>query len=545
MEAAAAYWLSEDPGSITAYSHSNDKASKWGEERFIPLVKTCKLLEKYLPEDRHKIRKDYILMTHAVLEIVGANETNTQSISRRYVIGDEVWAWVSGMLDNAIRRTSALTYAGRRKVFLASTAWDSESDLEKLISISEQRIWHSECPSCGKLHAFVLSKANQKRLPENWPMFTLEWVTNDITQPNGNWDMAQVEKTAFLKCSSCDHHIENNMTNHLLLREKGKYLTVRNQGAERKMWLINGIAVGGNSDSHYNWGKLTVRFLQAQQLAKQGQLENLKEVLTKDFCEPWAEEADYSRKINTKGGYSLEPYAQGLWIPPEKALPDSIRLMTVDHQATDPAFYFVVRDWVIKTGESQLAEAGTAVAWEEIVALAIRHGLHEKQRSVYIDAGYDPAEVWLNCSSNHWFALRGTDRDTFSHTVTVADGSTRVIYRPYSPAIKRQPGYASGGKSPMGVYAYERLWGNLPIKDILVRMLSGRGAPWGIPSNPPVGYLEHMNSEIKKKIGKDLRYVQISNRPNHFWDCEAMNIVAAMIWGALQPVTTVDIPPQL
>ena len=544
MEAAAAYWLSEDPGSITAYASSNDKASKWGEERFIPLVKNCKKLEKYLPEDRHKIRKDYIMMTHAVLEVVGANDTNTQSISRRYVLGDEAWQWNSGIIDNAIRRTSALTFAGRRKVFLASTAWDSDSDLEKLVSIAEQRIWHSKCPGCGKHHAFVLSKDKQRRLPENWPMFTLEWLANDITQPGGQWCMEEVEKTAYLKCASCGFNITNNMTNHAYLRSEGKFLTVRNPGAERKVWLINGLAVGGNSDSHYNWGKLCVRFLQAQQLAKQGQLENLKEVLTKDFCEPWADEEDYSRKINVKGGYTFEPNAAGgLWIPPDKALPNSIRLMSVDHQATDPAFYFIVRDWVVQTGESQLVEAGTAVAWEEVEAISLRHGLDKLQRSVYVDAGHDPAEVWLHCSENHWFALRGADRDTYAHKYIVADGTARTIYKPYSPAIKRQPGYANGGKTRMGIYAFERIWGNLPIKDILSRLLAGRGAPWGVPTNPPIGYLEHMNSEIKKKIGNDWRYVQIGNKPNHWWDCEAMNIVGAMVMGALQPATAiVDIP---
>ena len=74
-------------------------------------------------------------------------------------------------------------------------------------------------------------------------------------------------------------------------------------------------------------------------------------------------------------------------------------------------------------------------------------------------------------------------------------------------------------------------WSNLGIKDTLARLRSNQnpdeGSTWEVPSDVPEEYLKMLDSEQRVKKGNSWEWRQIGKRPNHYWDCEAMQVCAA------------------
>ncbi|MCX6879001.1 MAG: phage terminase large subunit family protein [Verrucomicrobia bacterium] len=74
-------------------------------------------------------------------------------------------------------------------------------------------------------------------------------------------------------------------------------------------------------------------------------------------------------------------------------------------------------------------------------------------------------------------------------------------------------------------------WSNLNIKDTLARLRRNQdrdnGPVWEVPDDIDEEYLAQMESEHRiKKNGRWL-WEQIGSRPNHLWDAECFQVVAA------------------
>ena len=83
------------------------------------------------------------------------------------------------------------------------------------------------------------------------------------------------------------------------------------------------------------------------------------------------------------------------------------------------------------------------------------------------------------------------------------------------------------------------MWCDTPIKDILSRLYGGKAVYFGVPEDVPQYYLNHMASERKQIVetrgNREIRrWMRMGKRPNHLWDCEAMQIVFALIMGPLR-----------
>ncbi len=76
-------------------------------------------------------------------------------------------------------------------------------------------------------------------------------------------------------------------------------------------------------------------------------------------------------------------------------------------------------------------------------------------------------------------------------------------------------------------------WSNLSIKDMLARLRRnqdpGRGVTWEVPDDIDDEYLAQMESEHRVKERNQWMWKQIGKRPNHYFDCEAMQTAAATI----------------
>jgi phage terminase large subunit GpA-like protein len=92
-EAIIPYIVAEDPGNLLYASQTDPDAGFWAETRLVPTLKQCGPLDGLWPSDRHKSRKMEIIFSHMAMVIGGANLSNFQEKSCRWLYGDEVWNW--------------------------------------------------------------------------------------------------------------------------------------------------------------------------------------------------------------------------------------------------------------------------------------------------------------------------------------------------------------------------------------------------------------------------------------------------------------------
>lgn len=187
--------------------------------------------------------------------------------------------------------------------------------------------------------------------------------------------------------------------------------------------------------------------------------------------------------------------------------------MTVDVQMTH--FYAVIRAWNAE-GSSRLIWREKVVSWEDLEALSERFNINRSL--VFIDAGYDQAEVCKQCAAHGWTALKGDQRASYRHRTD----NGNWVWRYYSPI-----GHVNIGSNK---YANLFHWSNLNCKDTLNRLRRNqdptRGATWELPADIDDEYLKMMDSERRVKKGNTFVWEQIGHRANHYWDCEAMQIAA-------------------
>lgn len=206
--------------------------------------------------------------------------------------------------------------------------------------------------------------------------------------------------------------------------------------------------------------------------------------------------------------------AKGAILPPPHENKNRVRLrfLTVDVQMDH--FYAVVRSWACDAS-SRLVYCAKLQTWEDVEILQNRFGVFPQL--VFVDAGYSTFEVYRNCAKHNWTALMGDGRRDFPHRV-----NGKITQRFYSTA--RHP-LVSDRKCRM------HYWSNLGIKDTLARLRSNRnpdeGSTWEVPSDVPEEYLKMLDSEQRVKKGNSWEWRQIGKRPNHYWDCEAMQVCAA------------------
>jgi hypothetical protein len=135
-----------------------------------------------------------------------------------------------------------------------------------------------------------------------------------------------------------------------------------------------------------------------------------------------------------------------------------------------------------------------------------------------VDAGYTTYEVYKECAQRGWTALLGDKRATFVHKGQ--DGKS--VLRFYSPVRKVFIG--------RGLIARVHYWSNLNVKDTLAKLRRNKpedGPTWELPVDAPKEYLSHLESEQRVNHNGRWQWDPIGDRPNHWFDCEAMQVAAA------------------
>ena len=511
------YLIEHDAGELLWLFQDEDMAKKYSETRFGPLVQRQPSLRQFMPENRNDRQKTTIIFPHMSLIMGGANEGNVQTLSKRYVICDEVWLYKPGIVRQAKKRTEAFPY--NSKVFVVSQAGTTGDDMDLEWQASNQNLWHWQCPHCTRFNPFQWSI---KRNDGSYAGMT--WTRNDVTCPNGRWNILEAAKTARLVCEHCGGEVDDRPALRRQLDRNGKYFP-KNPNADP---TIHGYHWPAWACPDISFGKLVAEYLKAKEQDElHGYKLPLQEFRQKVEAMPWDSNAVHEMVMLTS-----EPYnPQAEW-PEEK-----FRFLTVDCQKDFKEFWYVVRSWA-ESGESRQLARGRAESWEEAANIQKQFGVRDN--NVFVDCGYEQSKVATECVKHggiaagrwvSWIAVKGVRQEVFTHQTKA--GSEK---RPYSTLDWLNPSIGRGGTSkPCPFFS----WSNLQVKDILRRHRDGDAAKFlSLPDDAPPGdqwsYTAQMNSEIREKQmderGRKVNiWRPIGRRPNHYWDCEAMQVVAALI----------------
>ena len=500
-ELCLCYIIANFSGPCLWLSQTDADAKDQAEARLHKLFSECDAVKKLFPADRHKKKTQTVFFSNGMtLWVLGAHaKSNLQSRSIRWLIGDETWQWPNGHMQQAEARVTAFGWLGKC-IFLSQGGTEND-DTHRKFETTDMREWEFKCPKCGKYQ------------PYKWS--NIEWDKN-YRDDEGRMDFAKVRSSVRLVCEFCKHEIADSDANRKLLNSSAKFVPQNPNAPTTKAGFH------WNSLASMSWGELAEMYLRAKESGRRGDMEDLKNFYQKRLALPWGDlEEDFTLDISPSGyrmGDDWESEAavgtKGAILPPPHENKNRVRLrfLTVDVQMDH--FYAVVRSWACDAS-SRLVYCAKLQTWEDVEILQNRFGVFPQL--VFVDAGYSTFEVYRNCAKHNWTALMGDGRMDFPHRV-----NGKITQRFYSTA--RHP-LVSDRKCRM------HYWSNLGIKDTLARLRSNRnpdeGSTWEVPSDVPEEYLKMLDSEQRVKKGNSWEWRQIGKRPNHYWDCEAMQVCAA------------------
>jgi hypothetical protein len=492
-----------NPGNTLVIGQTRDMVKDWMEGRMRKVLLTSPLTLPYVPTgpERSNWKKDSVIFRHMNLYSGAANKTDTQEKSSVNTAGDEAWLWKFGMIDYLRKR-----HHGRwnRKSLIMSQGGDEGTEWHQDAIAGKWHDFHHECPSCGEHSQF------------DWRNFQFEKIRDN----NDEFDWPAIFETVRMKCPHCETEFKDTEYNR---RQWSKCKPVWN-GAKYIPGRVT-FAASFLTVWRYEWKNIVKEWIIANEEKKQGQLEKLRNVVQQRFAQFWKPPVE-TPELKTDGDpYSIKEYFEG-----QSWQGESFRFLTVDVQKGH--FWAVVRAWKAD-GSSRLLWCGRLETWESIRMTQERYGIDN--RFTMIDGNYIPETVAREAakSANQpgagkpWVILRGEEaRDGY----IMADRGKR-FRRMFSNFVTSRDCVPS--------YKYIR-FSNLLSKDRLSAIMQGDG--FGIPTDAPKDYHKQMQSETKREVSPGVwRWVPIKQGfPNHLWDCEVMQVVAASIYGILQSMQEIE-----
>lgn len=524
------YWIEHDPGDTLWLLQDDRFADTYMSARFLPLLERTKSIAKWVnAAGRFAVKKDELLLPHMSVMMGGLNEGNVQSFSRKNVIIDEAWMGGSnGLIRQAKERAAA--YPHTSKVLIISQAGTEGDDLDLEYGASDKREWQWQCPGCRKYQTFELSI---KRDDGSWA--GMKWETNEFTRPNGRWAYPAVAKTVRLECFHCGHQVEDVPMKRRLLDDTHRY-EPSNPKADDTVAGFHWPAIA-NVDRSF--AGMVTRYLKAkEQQEDHGYLLPLIEFYQKQLARPWAlnSSADYRR-------VSWEPYDVVMEWEKER-----YRFATIDCQKDFKEFWATARAWS-DDGESRQLARKRLESWDEVVAFQVEWKVRDQH--VFVDCGYEQTKVAQECVKHGhvgtvggrkvwlcWVALKGVRQETFQHDHPKTGVKERRIYSPLDYLTPNIGQKGTAYRCPFFAYS------DLHFSDILRRHRDNEAAKFlSLPDTDPPSdlwsYTAQLNSMIRDKEfdenGKRIsRWRPVNTRrPNHYWDCEKMQFVAAAICGII------------
>lgn len=495
LECLVPYIVAAQPGPMLLAGQTDDMAKEWAESRLIPMLDACEPVAKLFPADRHSKRKTAIMFPHMSLFLVGSNLSSLQEKSVRYAYGDEVWQWKPGMVGELKKRHHD---RWNRKTILVSQGAEDGHDFHDEFDSGEVREWGYVCAGCGEWRKWVWSEIHY----------------DEHRTESGEFDWGRVAESVRHVCGGCEHLTPNTTAARRAMAAASRYETTP------------GNAVAGHRSYHWpawavwwvDWADLVREWLHANLMKRRGVIDDLRQFTQKRAADRWKTEQSAPDVELVAADYRLSDFMNGQTIDGEVH-----RFQTVDVQQDH--FWSVIRAWRAD-GSSRLLWEGKIALVEMVRELQQRYSV--KSQMVFIDTGHKTWDVYAWCARFGWTGCKGEG----AHVIKV--NGVQRLYSNMQPV-----------QTPSGPARFF-LWQNEGVKDALAKLRASGSPMWEFPCDVSSEYLAQLNSEMKREtLDKRtkrmvLRWQQIGSRENHLWDCEAMQVVIAVMLKVLR----VDTPDE-
>jgi hypothetical protein len=518
-EIAISYIVKRSPSNVLVYCQTDDDAHDFAEDRVLKRVRPMPALAALWPDTHAAKRKDEAALAHMYMKFLGANESNTQGKSAKWIFCDELHLWPKGMHDQAKDRCSAF-WDG--KIINTSTAGDEGSEQQLAFDAGTQEEWHLGCPECGGI---VRPRWNEK--PR-----VLIWEANDITKPEGKaWNFQEVRKTVRFRCphEGCNCEIRDNLNDRMEMNRRGGYV-VNNPTAspDNRSFTASQLCAPWVS-----WEVIVESWIKAIERQKTGDLTLLRNFIIKRLAQTWENRVSGGTQAIVTGGYSI---ADAFRWDDEHA-----RFMSVDVQSKHGRhMWAVVRAWS-KDGASRLVTATRCNTWGEVEGARQLYGVIPKR--VGVDARHEGKEVQEVCAKNgyHWL-MADESRADYDHR---QPGAITAVKKPFGKIefIDVFRGTGKQGTLFAAGFHFSKDW----ARRTLYNRLMGQGSRWELPDDvhgltfegtnkKSTDYLSQLNSwvmksAVNKRTGATETGWHQVYADDHVRACEEMNLVLAALSG--------------
>ncbi len=509
--------IRRDPGPFMMNMQTDQDAKDHAQMRITPMLEGCPLIRDLFPENRHKKLKTQIFFQLMWLLLQGANQSNLQSKSVRYLVNDELAHWrVPGLLVDARGRVTA--FGWRAKILNISQAGIEGDEMDEAFKAGTQEEWSFKCPKCKFLQAY------KWQYEDHTARGGMKWTKDETTCPGGEWDFDALATTIRYECRSCGHGLRDTTPERTQMNDSGEFVTMNPRAPkDTRSFHWNALAA-----EDIRWSLLVREWLLAMEDFKRGDIERLKRFIQKRLAESFGEKFTFLEGTATQN----RDYKLGDAWPAEFT-----RFLTIDRQQDHR--WYVCRAWAAN-GESRLVEAGRCLTDDDARAVQLRLGVADDR--TWLDSGFEADEVYELCCIFGWRAMKGTPQKAFRWE----GDDKQPVWLPYSrptrinPTIgynrqkRNDPRTAEFLKRRRFQYALLCNWSQPWIADFVQRLKTGRGCYWGVAQDAPKEYDEQLEGEKKlkkrsKKTGREeWTWVKVGRRGNHLLDCERMNLVCAI-----------------
>lgn len=514
--------IANRPGNTLVNAQTDEDALLFANDRLYKRLSKMPILDPVWPNRVGILKKDgQLLLPHMYVLAQGANDSNLQGKSARYLVNDELHIWDEGMLDQARDRSSAFWDA---KALNISTAGDEGSEEDLAFQGGSQETWALGCPECQRL--VQLRWTEKPRV--------IAWSSEGVARPDGKfWNFHEVRKSVRFHCphDDCNAEFEDSMAVRLEMNRLGEYIRQNDLASpDKRSFHASQIAA-----PWVPWGELAERWIKSMERMKRGDISLMRNFVIKRLAEAWEDQSLGGSQAHITGGYSLNDEFR--W---EK---ENQRLMAVDVQDKKGRhFWGAVRSFA-EDGESRLVWAGRINTWQEVRDIAKQFQVVPSR--VMVDCRWATKEVLEACAL-HGFTWMEADEKAgqYSHR-DAASGMS--IQRPFSPQKKRDPGIGTrlqGRKIAYG-YRFSKSW----VREAIHRHIMGVGNRWGLPDD--VGdlswegtnvkrttYLDQINSWVPydkrdPSTNRSRRLWKQVHRDDHLRACEEILLIGAALQGLI------------
>lgn len=521
----AAWTVENNPSRIFWVMPTRDTVRGFSKTRWLPMVRASRCLADKIPvgRDRHRFTTCQQQIAGSIIDMVWSNSPSVLAgTPAPVVILDEVDKFNSGTKNEA----DAVNLAEQRTKHFASPKRVKSSTPTLVTGLiwqeflkTDQRRRFMPCPYCSKLVVLAWSKAYTVFHLTGAEAF-LQW-DKEAKRADGTWDLDRVERSARAACPHCAGHIRDEHKTRM--DREGKWQPTTTAARGYRGWHLSSLYAASAETS---FGKMARKFLQAQQslLGVQG-------FINGDLAEPYLSQDTMGERIELISRSMPESPADGH------------KLLTVDCQAK--SYFYVARNWTPETTVG--LEAGEVQTVEELREVQERHAIPDV--GVFLDSGFgarSDAEVYGTCARHSSWTDESSGRRYAIGWTPCKGMPSRKRWRhpetgqslPWTLArVDPFAGSSDAGSCYMNLFEFSGDY----FKDILAVLRGGRRMPkWSVLDTMASDrYWHHMDAEMKtvrEKRGGFVEHVWIKRSkhwPNHWYDCEIMQLAQACFFGFL------------